>query len=318
MTTAFVMSGAANYGSLQVGALQVLLERGIRPDLLIGTSAGAMNSAYLALDPTPDGARRLADRWRDAARDMVSRSDRLLMLWRLITNYDGLLPNEPLRRFIDRTLPPGVARYGDLNLPTYAVALRLDTGEVRVFGDDPSDRIVDGLMASTAIPGFYPPWKVDGVDYVDGGVVAYLPIQLAVERGATEVYALNVTSGGGRQGIARGTLAIAGRAIDLLIQRQWTREIEAHQAMPGVVVHNLTLALKHEVAFWDFKHADEMVTRGREVAETYLSGQAVTQRRARHWRGWLASWRRMPTRLRARAQAFVPHRRVAVRELPPT
>jgi NTE family protein len=307
------MSGAANFGSLQVGALQVLLEHGIRPDMLIGTSAGAMNSAYLAIDPTPEGAQRLATLWRDAAHDMVSRSDRLLMLWRLITNRDGLLPNEPLRRFIERSMPAGVSRYGDLRLPAYAVAVRLDTGELRCFGDDPADRIVDGLMASTAIPGFYAPWKVDGVDYVDGGVVAYLPIQLAIERGATEIYALNVTTAGARKGVVRGTLAIAGRAIDLLIQRQGTREIEVHRAMPGVVVHILTLALEKEVTFWDFKHADEMVALGREIAEVYLSGQVVTQRPAQRWRNWLASWRRVPARLRLRVRA-APRRQTLARQ----
>lgn len=299
MTIAFVMSGAANYGPLQVGALQVLLERGIRPDMLVGTSAGAVNATYLALDPTVEGTQQLTEHWRSAARDMLSRKDALLMVWRLITNRDGLLPNEPLRRFIERTMPPGVSRYSDLRLPAYAVAVRLDTGAVRCFGDDPSDRILDGLMATTAIPGFYPPWPVDGVDYVDGGVVAYLPIQLAVERGATEVYALNVTSGNTNKGLMRGTLAIAGRAIDLLIQRQGAREIEVHRDLPGVVVHTLTLALKHEVAFWDFKHADEMVAFGRQVAEEYLGSQTVTQLRARRWRAWLSGWRRLPAKWRS-------------------
>ncbi|HJW84643.1 MAG TPA: patatin-like phospholipase family protein, partial [Anaerolineae bacterium] len=94
MTTAFVMSGAANYGSLQVGALQVLLERDIRPDMLVGTSAGAMNATFLAIDPTAEGARRLAQQWSGVARDVLSRKAALLMIWRLITHRDGLLPNE--------------------------------------------------------------------------------------------------------------------------------------------------------------------------------------------------------------------------------
>ena len=314
MTVAFVMSGAANFGSLQVGALQVLLERGIRPDMLIGTSAGAMNSAYLATDPTLGGARRLGDYWRSAADDMLTRGARLSMLWRLITNQDGLLSNEPLRRYIERSLPPGVTHYGDLKLPAYAVAVRLDSGELRCFGDDPNDRLLDGLMASTAIPGFYPPWVCDGVRYFDGGVMSYLPVQLAVERGATEIYALNVNGAGAHTGMVRGTLAIAGRAIDLLIQRQGSREIEVHRSIPRVIVHNISLSLKHEVAFWDFKHADEMITAGREIAETYLSGQPAVPRRVRRWRSWLAGWRRIPARWRARAHIVLLRRRIAVRE----
>ncbi|HEY4688852.1 MAG TPA: patatin-like phospholipase family protein [Anaerolineae bacterium] len=302
MSVAFVMSGAANFGSLQVGALQVLLERGIQPDMLIGTSAGAMNAAYVAMDPTREGLHQLAEHWRKAAHDMVSRRDVLLMVWRLITNRDGLVSNTALRRFVERTLPPGIARYSDLKLPAYAVAVRLDTGELRCFGDDPNDRLLDGLMASTAIPGFYPPWRVDGADYIDGGVVAYLPVQLAVERGATEVYALNVTTSEQR-GVVRGTLAIAGRAIDLLIQRQGAREVEVHQYVPGVVVHNIALSLGREVAFWDFRHTDEMIARGREQTETYLKGQPESHSRWRRWRTSLFGWRRSPLpAARARAR----------------
>jgi NTE family protein len=305
MTVAFVLSGAANYGALQVGALQVLLERGIQPDLLVGTSAGAMNAAHLALDATPDGARRLAEFWLAAPNDMLARGNPLLMLWRLIARRDGLLPNDPLRRFVERTLPPGVARYGDLLLPARAVAVRLDTGELRCFGDDPNDRLLDGLMASTAIPGFYPPWMVDGVAYVDGGVMAYLPIQMAVERGATEVYALNVSAFDTRVAGLRGTLAIAGRAMTLLLQRQGAREVEVHRSLPGVTVHHLELSSQHEIAFWDFSKAEEMIAAGREIAAAYLSARPRPEARARRWRQWFAR--------RVRAPAAVPRRRLEAR-----
>jgi NTE family protein len=315
MTIAFVMSGAANYGSLQVGALQVLLERGIQPDLLVGTSAGAMNAAYLAFDPTPEGARRLAGLWRDAARDVLSRGDALLMLWRLVTNQDGLLPNEPLRRFIGRSLPAGVTRYGDLQRRAYGVAVRLDTGELRCFGDSPDDLIVDGLMASTAIPGFYPPWLCDGAAYVDGGVLSYVPVQAAIERGATEVYALNVNGPAIRKGTLRGTLAIAGRALDLLVQRQGAREIAAYQSQPGIVVHNMALSLEREVAFWDFRHADEMIESGRALAAAYLDGQPLHAAGTRNWRARLAEWRqRLAIRLRGPLPISIARRRVAVRQ----
>jgi predicted acylesterase/phospholipase RssA len=65
--TVFVLSGGGNYGPLQVGALQVLMERSLRPDLLVGNSAGALNAASLVTDPTPRGVKRLADLWRSIA-----------------------------------------------------------------------------------------------------------------------------------------------------------------------------------------------------------------------------------------------------------
>ena len=312
MPIAFVMSGAANYGPLQVGALQTLLEHGVRPDLLIGTSAGAMNAAYLAIDPTPDGARRLADLWNTAARDLLSRSDRLAIVWRLLTNRDGVMSNEPLRRYVERTMPPGVTRYADLKVPAYAVAVRLDSGEIRCFGDNPDDRLLDGLMANTAIPGFYPPWRCDGVEYIDGGVVAYLPIRLAVQRGATEIYALNV-SAGGLVKRARGTLAIAGRAIDLLIQRQGSHEIELHLAVPGVVVHPLALQLRRDVAFWDFRHADEMAQVGRDIADAYLRDRSTHRRHRSGLRIWLARRPHARVRLRTPTRWLARRRRLEAR-----
>lgn len=275
MTVAFVLSGGGNYGSLQVGALQVLLERGIRPDLLVGASAGAMNATFLAMDPTLDGLHRLAEHWRRAAHETVSRRGNLAMIWRLVTRRDGLTPNAPLQRYLERTLPPGVVCFGHLRLPTYALAVRLDTGEVRCFGDDPSDRIIDGLMATTAIPGFYPPWECDGARYVDGGVVSFLPVQMAVERGATEIYALNVSPAPARTDGLRGTLAIGLRAIDLLIQGQGAREIQVYESLYGVMVHHIRLYSERPIAFWDFRHADHLMAAGRRRTEAYLDGGGV-------------------------------------------
>ncbi len=72
----------------------------------------------------------------------------------------------------------------------YTVAARYDDGALRIFGDDANDRILDGLMTSIAMPPFYPPWEVDGVLYLDGGVTSHLPVQAAVARGADEIFAL--------------------------------------------------------------------------------------------------------------------------------
>ncbi|HLF28419.1 MAG TPA: patatin-like phospholipase family protein [Anaerolineae bacterium] len=313
MTVAFVMSGAANFGSLQVGALQVLLEQGIQPDVLIGTSAGALNSAYLGVEATPEAAYRLADIWRNAGRDALSRSGRLMILLRLIFNHDGILPNLPLRRFLERSLPPGITRYGDLNLPAYSVAVRLDTGEIRCFGDDPADLILDGLMASTAIPGFYPPWTCDGVPYVDGGVVAYLPIDLAIKRGATEIYALNVRVADAGKRVIRGTLAIAGRALDLLIDRQRASEIELHRGNSSVLIHDIGLSTGRAIEFWDFRYSDEMVAVGREIAQAYLNGPRLERPVKRGWRDW---FRRRPhfRQAGALASAVVPRRAIVSRQ----
>ena len=72
MSTAFVLSGGASLGSIQVGMLEALYERGIRPDLIIGTSAGALNGAFIADRPqTVATARELGEVWRSLRRGQV-------------------------------------------------------------------------------------------------------------------------------------------------------------------------------------------------------------------------------------------------------
>ena len=71
MTTAFVLSGGGNLGAVQVGMLQALADRAIVPDLLVGTSVGALNAAFLAAGPSPSRIAELAAIWRGVRRSDV-------------------------------------------------------------------------------------------------------------------------------------------------------------------------------------------------------------------------------------------------------
>ena len=82
---AFVLSGGANRGALEVGVLQVLLEHDIRPQILVGTSVGAINAAFLATNPTLEGARWLELMWRQASEKVVERRDYVAALLRFMT-----------------------------------------------------------------------------------------------------------------------------------------------------------------------------------------------------------------------------------------
>lgn len=123
-TVAFVLSGGGNYGALQAGALEVLLEEGIRPDLLVGTSAGALNAAFLAADPTPERARRLGEIWCSVQPEHTGTRGGLVTLRRLLTNKMSMYDSQPLARLLEARLPPGVATFGDLKVPHYTVAVR--------------------------------------------------------------------------------------------------------------------------------------------------------------------------------------------------
>src|SRR5712692_4210474 len=114
-TIAFVFSGGGNFGALQVGALRALLERHITPDLIIGTSAGAINAAYFAARPTLQGVDELAAVWRKVTAADVYPGTHWHTLWRVLTRRESLYPSEPLHKFLAAHLPPDVARFSDVH-----------------------------------------------------------------------------------------------------------------------------------------------------------------------------------------------------------
>lgn len=181
---AFVLSGGGVLGAVQIGQLLALLERGIVPDLLVGTSVGALNAAYIAADPTPQGARTLAQIWTRLRADDVFPGGTVRRVWHIVARGDHIVGNEGLRRLIEH-LP--VDRIEELSVPLHVSATNLRTGEERWFSNGP---VMPALLASTALPGILPPVDIDGERYIDGGVVNNVPISRAVELGATRIHVL--------------------------------------------------------------------------------------------------------------------------------
>ncbi len=270
---AFVLSGGGNRGAMQVGALQVLLECGFEPDLLVGTSAGALNAVFLATDPTPAGAQRLAQVWENVTQADVYPGTRGSVLWRLMHNAESLYSNVSFQRFLERQLRAAhVQFFGDIpsNVRLYVVATQLDTGMEHVFGNDPHDRLLDALMASTALPPFHPPWHCNSNVYVDGGVVADLPIRTALARGADEIIALQVNGPGTTERRGLGFWDVTDRALSALLQQQLQSELQAINECSGVQLHYIPLSTRVDAPLWDFQHSEEMIAEGRAALEAYL------------------------------------------------
>lgn len=272
---AFVLSGGANYGAQQVGALEVLLERDLQPDIVMGVSAGGLNAAWLAAHPTLDGVRELARIWREDAAAIAPPVGPLTALLRLIGGRDSLLSNESLLQFI-RHWPFAESTFGEYTNPRlYTVAANYHSGTLRIFGDDPGERVIDGLMATTAMPPFYPPWEVEGVPYLDGGVISHLPLQAAIDRGATEIFALRNGHGFMPAPVPaqRTVLSVGAQAVSLLVHRQAQLEIEAVQReRSSVRLHLMNLHTDDDPGLWNFTRAAELMAAGRRIAEEYLSG----------------------------------------------
>src|SRR5262245_1385563 len=194
MTTAFVLSGGGNQGVAQVGMLRALVERGIVPDVVVGTSAGAMNGAAIAASPTLGGVARLANVWLGLSSTMVFPGGKVHRAWNVVRRGSHLFSNAGLAHVIEHS--SAARAFEDLVLPLRVIATDLDTGEEVVLARGP---LKPALLASAALPGVFPVIHHDGRRLVDGGVVNNVPLWHALSGPIDRVYVLNVTAGVGER-----------------------------------------------------------------------------------------------------------------------
>jgi NTE family protein len=274
----FVISGGANYGAMQASAMKVLLEAGLCPQMAMGTSAGALNSIYIAAYPTPEGMDKLLEGWLTVGEKEVGMPRILTSIRRLITGQTGLIPSEPLADFLNGQFPPGVPTFGQLtqmnSIQAYNVAVCMETGKLKVFGDDPEDLLIDGAMSSTAVPPFYSPWKVGGYRYLDGGVAAKLPLMAAIDRGATQIVAVDVCDAMGSLEAAKNMINIVGYSLSMMTDDQTRREIELVQNT-GVSLRLIKLRPPTDIDFWNYDEAERLIEIGREQAHEALQKEPI-------------------------------------------
>ncbi|HSK55225.1 MAG TPA: patatin-like phospholipase family protein [Jiangellales bacterium] len=185
--TAFVLGGGGLLGSSEVGMLKALVERDIRPDLVLGTSVGAINGAFYAADPAPVAVTALEQLWKGVAADDVLTGSTLRRMTTLARTRTHAHTQEPLRAMLERQL--GDARVEDLEIPFQCVAASIERAAEQWFVHGP---LVDAVLASSAVPGMLPPVEIDGEHFLDGGLVHSIPVGRAVALGATRVYVLQV------------------------------------------------------------------------------------------------------------------------------
>lgn len=266
---AIVLSGGANFGAMQAGALGVLVSAGLQPKIAVGTSAGALNCLYLASYPSEEGMADLVNNWREVGPKEVGMPRLLTIIRRLIAGREGLIPSESLARFLRSKFSPKMETFGDLyamhGVRAYAVAVCMETGETVAFGDRDEDLVIDGAMASVSVPPFFPPWGVDDCRYLDGGVTAKLPIQVAIDRGATEIVALDIYSAMGSLDTATNMISVSGYALSLMMEEQSRREIQVAR-LGGISLRVITLMPPVDIDFWDYDQVDRLIEEGRKQA----------------------------------------------------
>jgi len=184
---AFVLGGGGILGAHEVGMLRALAEAGVAPDLILGTSIGAVNGALFAADPTIRGVDRLSQLWSESSISELGAAGVLRRVSTLARTGTHLESLEAARARLVEALP--VERVEDLPIPFQCVAASIERAAEHWFDHGP---LVDVVLASCAVPGILPPVRIGDEHFIDGGIVNSIPVARAVLLGATSIYVLQV------------------------------------------------------------------------------------------------------------------------------
>jgi NTE family protein len=229
---AYVLGGGGVLGAAEVGMLRALLERGIKPDLVVGTSIGAVNGAAVAADPAETAIQRLVEVWASPATKEIY-GDSYARQLRRFASRSHLHSPAPLRRMLNRTLGEETT-FGDLPVPFQCCAASIERAAEHWFSTGP---LVPAVLASSAVPGLLPPVVIDGEHYIDGGVVNSIPVGRAVELGATTIFVLQVGRVDRPLRPPRRGLDVAQVTFEIARRHRFAREMAG--LPPGVRAHVL-------------------------------------------------------------------------------
>jgi len=214
VTTAWVLRGGASFGAAQVGMARALIEAGHHPDMLYGTSAGALNASLLAADPTLEGLEELARLWTTVRRRDVFPVRPWHALCGLAGWRDFTVSADGLASWLRATSP--LRRLEDGVLPLAVVAADLENGQEVLLESGPA---VQALLASSAMPGIFPPVRIGHRWLVDGSVASDSPIGAAVKAGASRVWLLP-SAPTVPMPRPRGALDVVLRSTSIVLARQ--------------------------------------------------------------------------------------------------
>lgn len=266
---AFVLTGGGSLGAVQAGMLAALHEHGIEPDLLVGTSAGALNAAYVAgPGTTGDRVTGLMELWGQVRRRDVFVTRPRRWLAAAVGSAPSLFTDHALRSLLEAHL--GYALLEDARVPVHVVATDVVTGQGLAMADGP---VVDAVLASAAVPGLLPPVRRDDRSLFDGGVGDFDAVRHAEALGATEVYLLpaGFACAGPEPRTALGTSLTA---VSQVLHRQLLARIREHEG--PAVLHVLPPLCPLAVSPADFGQAELLLARSLRATRRWLGGGRPT------------------------------------------
>jgi NTE family protein len=260
--TAFVLAGGGSLGAVVVGMLREIVAAGERPDFVVGASAGAINGAFYAANPTPEGVAALESIWRDLTNAHVF-GPRWMSLLALLRRRDYLFSANRLRSLLERHLPSGDLRA--TRLPLHVVASDQTSGEEVVLSEGP---VVDAVLASAAIPGVFPAVRIGARELVDGGVASNTPIGPAIRLGATRVVVLPTGFTCDQKRVPSDALGRTMHALSLMVTRQLVVDLEHWSSSAQIVVAPPLCPLNFSA--YDYSHGAELIDRAAASTRAWI------------------------------------------------
>lgn len=284
---ALVLSAGGIRGAYQAGVVSAVMRGGFMPDIVVGTSAGALNAAllsqYIGLGHGADSGRMLADFWRSGItkpRDIVRSRYAGALLDLVRGDWRGLYSNEPLRKLVGSVLDSKVLSIS----PCRAVvgAANMTTGLME-YCEGGAPRFLDYAIASSAIPLALNYSEIGGSMYFDGGTVDISPMAAAIDRGGDDIVAVSCYPQKPSPGCGRGAGAQLDRYIEMSMCEILSGDIKEAalrngiEGMAKVRVGHIQPARAVHADMLKFGKADiaVLIARGIADGETYLTNQTI-------------------------------------------
>lgn len=259
-TTAVVLSGGGHLGAVHVGQLRALVEHGIEADVYVATSVGALNATVMAALPGMEGVDRLQEIWRGVRTEEIFPGGPMQHAWKIARGHDHLYPNDGMLRLITRAIP--VTGFSDLRVPLRIVTAELDSGEEHVFG---SGSLLRPLLATTALPGVFPPVRIGDRTYVDGGIVNNVPISHAVD--ADRVFVLELQEAS-HEAVPTSSFGLLLRSFAISRANRFRLDLERFRHETEIVV--VPQPELPEIRFPDLSRSVELMQLGYHAAVDFL------------------------------------------------
>lgn len=274
MTVGLVLGGGGVRGAVEVGMVRALFEAGVKPDLIVGTSIGAINGAAVAANPTDSVVETLQAAWSSPAAGAIYGENWTRQLHRLVKSRTHLNDPAPLRDLIAQVVGADT-QFEDLAVPLAVCAASIERAAETWFDSGP---VMQAVLASASVPAALPPTLIDGEHYIDGGIVNSIPLAEAIRRGADEVYVLQV--GRIEEPLVAPTKPsdVAKVAFEISRRHRFAREMAS--VPPGVVVHVLPYGGKQKgdqklSAFKDLDQTELRIEAGYAASAAYLAEAGV-------------------------------------------